>query len=1183
MSVGRPPKNPHDPSPLLAELQAWLAGALTSAGYSSANQFLSRNTRFDKNMVYAVLNGSRLAKLEEIRNLAVVLGRSPDEVRPMWLTAKQSIERREGQRANGQSLSWESLPQLEPSVRDLLLAEAEAAQLLPYQLLGLESPSLPLIYVRQQLLGAGAVPQSQLKETAQDPAPPTTPQEPISAAEFLARHDHVLVMGEPGSGKTALVQETTRRLARIWLRDDAAIDPPTKVPVIPLLLPARMIADAGSFTSALAEAVRRVYGIAMLTELRPTHFAHPVRGSRWLLMIDGLDEVVDQALRVRIIRAIAGHARADAPYRIIVTSRPLPEAELRSISREPFTVCSVEPFGRADVQEFAAKWFATQNLATATQQSREFLQEVQDQRLRELVRNPLLATIAAVAKSRDPEVPLPASRIDLYERLCSYLISSEANGRTTDRQIRQRTGEPAYRAIEWIHARRAELVGWLAEQYLDGGPGLLEAAGAWTRRNLPEELAEALRPDDLRYLLTETGLLVVEGTGLRFTHQTLAEYLAAQAIARRLPAQWTADSDFKALIAQGLDPAQRTFAVFTLVLWGRAGGHLGSLLHALLDGPPKHSLLAGRILADCGETRPAETALVVDRLMEIALGSAAVLSRGQFGDSLIRRAGRSGLDPQAAGPGEAFRILGGICRDAHVASCLRSVVSSAELALTTRADAAVALGRSTNLDAAITILRELADGEASAEARVRIAQGVLALDPTATEPAGTVLHAISADASDSATALQTAQLMLTTGCPEDAVRFAWSVVNNSSSTALQLDTAVQIILRHQAADAVDSLLHAAGGLLNKGWPSLRWILVELVKFGAGARVADFCAQAFLSPATIRWQMPIVAAAWAMAAGPAATEQILDALDQRNARDADILDEMALRLFETGYPDDAFEIAMIILESDSDHPSRYSSPWIALSAAPADRVPEVLALIDQIPASDDNTGMYLLDNLVQRGETRRATARAMSTIISDNGYSWERISAALRILRSTGDLEHLANEIAGQIDTESYTRKNESLIEAVSELGAVDFAGNLARQLISDNRNVSGYEERMARILLLSDGLKSADEIVSLVRERSRFWSDRDSLKLADILASLGALAAATKLWTEVLLDVSASIALRFEACSSLVQSGQSSATTGLSDRLDAGDVPTSEKARAGALHSWTALCDPRALHNVSEG
>jgi hypothetical protein len=57
-----------------------------------------------------------------------------------------------GQLADGRPLSWESPPRLGGDVRNLLLAETEAAQLLPYQLLGLDSPPLPLIYVRQQLL-----------------------------------------------------------------------------------------------------------------------------------------------------------------------------------------------------------------------------------------------------------------------------------------------------------------------------------------------------------------------------------------------------------------------------------------------------------------------------------------------------------------------------------------------------------------------------------------------------------------------------------------------------------------------------------------------------------------------------------------------------------------------------------------------------------------------------------------------------------------------------------------------------------------------------------------------------------------------------------------------------------------------------------------------------------------------
>ena len=394
-------------------------------------------------MVYAVLNGTKLPKLEDLRRLAVSLGRRPEEIGPMWFAATRAMEASKGERVNGRRQpGWDSLPELDPAVRDLLLAEAQASQLLPYQLLGLDSPPLPLIYVRQQLLRKGVLAQPHGEAEARESADEAAPQDAIPAVEALAGHDHVLLMGEPGSGKTALVQEITRRLARIWVREDAAIDPPTETPVVPLLLPARAFTDAGSFTAAMAEAVRRVYGISMLTEIRAQHFAQPMRGARWLLVIDGLDEVVDQALRVKMVRAIAGHARADIPYQFIVTSRPLPEAELRPVLQEPFTVYSVEPFGRAELQEFADKWFAAQTPATAPEQSRAFAREINDGRLREIARNPLLATVAAVAKSKDPDLPLPGSRIDLYERLCSYLVGSEANGRTAGSQIRQRTDEP---------------------------------------------------------------------------------------------------------------------------------------------------------------------------------------------------------------------------------------------------------------------------------------------------------------------------------------------------------------------------------------------------------------------------------------------------------------------------------------------------------------------------------------------------------------------------------------------------------------------------------------------------------------------------------------------------------------------------------------------------------------------
>ena len=744
MSAGRPPKNPTEALPELAELRAWLTAALAGAGYDNVHQFLARNKQFARNQVYDVRNGTRYLDLPVMKALAAALGRPPGEVEPLWFSAKRAREQNEQLHTATarRPRSWETLPQPEPGVRYLLLAEADEAQLLPYQLLGIEPPSLPLIYVRQYL--RGWLPRPQATDEPGDLADGTAREENARpAAEVLSRHDYVLVTGGPGSGKTALVRELARRLARIWLREDPASDPPIAQPAVPLLIPARALTDSGSFTSALAAAVRKVYGMDMLTELRPLHFAGPVSGSRWLLIIDGLDEVVDRELRVKIIRAIRGHARADTPYRFVVTSRPLPEAELRSLWQEPFTAVSVEPFGRRELREFAGKWFTTQNPATASEQSRSFVREISDPRLREAARNPLLATIAAVAKTRDPGLPLPASRVDLYERFCGFLIGDEANGRTTLAQIRQRTGEPGYRAAEWVYGHREEMVTWLAERYLGGEPALLDAARAWIRDNLPADIGESPKADDLRLLLAGTGVLMAEGADLRFTHHTLAEYLAAQAMARRMTADLTGQPNLKAMIDRGLEAAQETSVVFTLVLWGRAGSDLGGLLRHLLDGPPRQSLLAGRILGECGGTRPAEASQVIDRLMDMALGDAGVVFRDDFGDDPLRRRGEQDPDPLAAAPGEAFWLLGRIHGDSHVATVLRSVAASGELAVETRTDAAVALGWNSDRDGAIEILRSLPEDHTPPAARVRIAEAIIALNPDATDAAEAVLRTTS--------------------------------------------------------------------------------------------------------------------------------------------------------------------------------------------------------------------------------------------------------------------------------------------------------------------------------------------------------------------------------------------------------------------------------------------------------
>ena len=915
----------------------------------------------------------------------------------------------------------------------------------------------------------------------------------------------------------------------------------------------------------------------MLTELRPVHFAGPVSGSRWLLIIDGLDEVVDQELRVKIIRAIRGHARADTPYRFVVTSRPLPEAELRSLRQEPFTAFSVEPFGRRELREFAGKWFTAQNPATASEQSRAFVREISDPRLREAARNPLLATIAAVAKTRDPGLPLPASRVDLYERFCGFLIGDEANGRTTLRQICQRTGEPGYRAAEWVYSHREEMVAWLAERYLGGEPALLDTARTWIRDNLPADIGEPPKTADLRQLLAGTGMLMAEGADLRFTHHTLAEYLAARAMAGRMTADLTGQPNLTTLIDRGLEAAQETFVVFTLVLWGRAGGDLGSLLRHLLAGPPRQSLLAGRILGECGDTRPAEAPQVIDRLVDMALGDAGVVFRDDFGDDPLRRRGKREPDPLAAAPGEAFWLLGRIHGDSHVAAVLRSVAASSELAVETRTDAAVALGRSSDLDGAIDILRSLSDDHIPPAARVRIAEAIIVLDSDATDAAEAVLGTVSTGTGSPGPAVRAAELLAEFGQQQQAVDLAWSVIDdNDGAYPAQTISAVRIILRYQGADGAAGLLHVAGGQLRMGRPMLRWILIELTRWGFSDRVIEFCRQALADPGTIQWQWSSVAGGWAFAAGPSAITEIFRILDERSTRYDEAAEEISLRLLETGHPDEAFEIAMDLMRSRGERLGYSHAPWIALAAAPAKRLPEVLSLIDKVSVSDDHDGQRVLDELIRLGETGRAAGKAKALVLGSHGLSQRAGPTMLKVLRASGEPDALAEELARAAAADKHTNRKVPIIEALLELGDAQHAAEMAREVIANQTVLGNDLARMARVLTLSEGLQAAGGIVTLLRAREDRLKDKYLLEVADCLASVGALAIATRLWLELLTSLSAPIVESFASCSSLVQSGQRTlAITTLRDKLNDGDLPAADRARLGALLSWAELRNPQ--------
>jgi len=274
--------------------------------------------------------------------------------------------------------------------------------------------------------------------------------------ELLRRsHDALLVVGEPGSGKTIALLRLARELHRA-----SALDRATPVPVVLSLSSYRAHEPLARFV--VDELVAK-YGLP-----RPSV-------ERWLergeisLLLDGLDETPSTSRR-RVVAAI-NELREKHAVSVVVTSR---DAEYVAIGvRLRFGgAVRVEPLGDEAVHELLG--------ATPTLDERVSV----DAMLLDKLRNPLLLALCARACRDDRESSEPASWTVAYER---YL--DRAFERCTDEKRRRVERPLRYLArtmqrldvsdlwierltFDWVESRAVRVVGYLLGVMVVLGVGL---------------------------------------------------------------------------------------------------------------------------------------------------------------------------------------------------------------------------------------------------------------------------------------------------------------------------------------------------------------------------------------------------------------------------------------------------------------------------------------------------------------------------------------------------------------------------------------------------------------------------------------------------------------------------------------------------------------------------------------
>ncbi|HRI71063.1 MAG TPA: CHAT domain-containing protein, partial [Polyangium sp.] len=372
----------------------------------------------------------------------------------------------------------------------------------------------------------------------------------MALASLLSEEKSVIVLGDPGMGKTMLLSYLALLHARGAATWPEYTPPPRRIPLFVSLREYALAEQEArkdykqdlSLLDYLAQHYKRKRNLA---SAHPAFFDAALRMEEAIVLLDGLDEVGSRAARRQVAERVRDMRREYPNCPIWVTSRIHGYTHDIALSNEDFDHIMIGALDDAQIDDFLSRWYSIQfpyDSSKQTEQKSSLRQAIfRTKQVRALAENPLLLSLMAFVHRVSGD--LPQDRGELYDKCVEMLLRNWLEARERrQKHAFEELALPKELPRDYLEALAYHVQerGLLINDEANHARGLFSRDDALAfltthhadierrSRAISSSKAQNEMRDFIDYACDRVGLLADRGGGkLSFLHLSFQEYLAA--------------------------------------------------------------------------------------------------------------------------------------------------------------------------------------------------------------------------------------------------------------------------------------------------------------------------------------------------------------------------------------------------------------------------------------------------------------------------------------------------------------------------------------------------------------------------------------------------------------------------------------------------------------------------------